>query len=356
MKFPFFSCLLLSRFNTAGTPWIPLASTQLAGIAEFNRECAEGKYSFEEVPCLCVSTHSYCVALSERYGIASPTVVCLHCGLPRTSPRLTDRSLGKFYTESYPKIYQYAAGQTEFFPEKRVEQRFQEQKYRGEQLCRMIRSQLPTDRKPVVFDVGCSTGGALLAFRDAGCDTYGCDLGSSMFARGRAEGLTLIDGDESVLQKHGPADFIILSHVLEHLPHPKQTLGNLRNLLNENGMLYIEVPGSLQFHLRPLGMMQFLQNAHLWNFTLGTLRDLAQSQGLAMIRGDQGIHAFFKKGESGSGTLPSRPVRAYLMLGYIFLTEILYRTGLLGVYIFVRKTVRRGIRNTVKDMIRSVRG
>jgi SAM-dependent methyltransferase len=274
----------------------------------------------------------------------------------RTSPRLTEESLGKFYTEHYPRIYKFSADEQHFSSKQRAEERFLEQKLRGVRLLRDIGHCFPTDRNPVVFAVGCNTGASLIAFRDAGVQCFGCDLCASGFERGRREGLTLIEGDESALSAYRPADLIILSHVLEHLPHPHQTIRNLKSLLRDDGILYIELPGIMQFHQHPLGMMRFLQNAHLYHFTLGTLTELMRSEGFDLVQGNQGIAAYYRNTSRGTRPMRRRLCKPHLIFLYIFFVEILYQARLLPPFTFVAHTAHKGVRHLFKDLWHFVSG
>lgn len=350
MQYPLLSRLFLSRYRTPGTPSIGMAESQLAGIKEYNKKCQSGEYSFERVPCLCGSTKSYCVGLACRYGLSTESHLCLQCGMLRTDPRPTEESLNKFYRELYGTIYEFAADQEVFDSEIRKEQRYNEQKKRGEWLYQEIKDQLPLDRTPKVFDIGCNSGAALLAFKEAGCECFGCDLGASGFERGRKEGLTLVEGDETVMKQFGTADFVFLSHVMEHLPHPDVTFKNIRGLLGDGGHLYIEVPGMLRFHTRKNGMMQFLQNAHLYHFSLGTLTDLARQFGFVRYKGSQLVSGFFTRDSREALPVCRHYLRPYLYLFYIFFVEILYRTRLLPAFMATYFFMCRGIRHMVWDI------
>lgn len=350
MKYPLLSRLFLSRYRTPGTPSIGMAPSQLKGIDEYNQKCESGEYNFERVPCLCGSKRSYCVGLACRYGLSTESHLCLKCGMLRTDPRLTEESLTKFYQELYGTIYEFAADQEVFDSELRKEQRYLEQKKRGEWLYQEIKSQLPQDRAPKVFDIGCNSGAALLAFKEAGCECFGCDLGVSSFERGRKEGLTLVEGDETALKQYGVADFVFLSHVMEHLPHPDVTFRNVRGLLRDGGCLYIEVPGILRFHTQKSGMMHFLQNAHLYHFSLGTLTDLARQSGFVLFKGNQLVSGFFTKDQRTAFRVRRHFLRPYLYLVYIFFVEILYITKLLPVFRAIHVFVRRGVRHMVWDI------
>ena len=342
---------LLPRFQKVGVPGIPLSDVQKVAIRSFN----EGAYEYMGNPCVCGSTKPFKLTASDRYGLSVDTHLCFNCGVIRTSPCLTEESLSRFYKTDYLGIYETT--------DVSIDKRFAEQKVCGEKRLDFMKDYLPAT--PIVFDVGCHTGGVLMAFKNAGARCYGCDLTSSGFQPGQDAGLTLIEGDESSLRQYGPADLIILSHVLEHLPHPRKTLASMYSLLKVSGLLYIELPGVFEFHLRDIGMMRFLQNAHLFHFTRGTLRNTLAGSGFAFVKGDQCIHTLFRRQEPPRtnsyyyipGSTGLKRVRVYppLILAYIILVEQMYRSGLLTWYQKLRKVARRGVRHGIADLYRWIR-
>ena len=49
---------------------------------------------------------------------------------------------------------------------------------------------------------------------------------------------------QSIRMKHGPARAVICRHTLEHVPNPSGFLENMRQLLADEGILFVEVPSS----------------------------------------------------------------------------------------------------------------
>jgi len=86
-----------------------------------------------------------------------------------------------------------------------------------------------------------------------------------------------------------PHDFVVLSHVLEHVVHPAQFLdGIVRDMMKISGFIYIEVP-SLELPCREL-----FQKAHLQAYTGGGLTCAAINSGLNIIScaADEAISGF----------------------------------------------------------------
>ena len=81
-------------------------------------------------------------------------------------------------------------------------------------------------------------------------------------------------------------DVVILHHVLEHLPEPRQTLALIRSKLAPDGRLFIEVPNE-QWKRPIIRLRQTLKRGgddwfpgHINFFTRQTLRTFLVSQGL----------------------------------------------------------------------------
>lgn len=97
--------------------------------------------------------------------------------------------------------------------------------------------------RPRLLDVGCGNGTFLRDMRDAGWDVYGIDPDPGAVAAARATGASV---EEGLLTRDAfPAesfDAVTLSHVVEHLPDPAETLGICRDLLRPGGLVWIATP------------------------------------------------------------------------------------------------------------------
>lgn len=97
------------------------------------------------------------------------------------------------------------------------------------------------DAVPKVLDYGCGFGGLMKMMKAGGVDCIGFETSSRSVAFGRREGLEILNSLGSVSAR-GPFDAIVLSDVLEHLPHPIDVLRVCEGLLRRNGILYVSVP------------------------------------------------------------------------------------------------------------------
>jgi len=194
-------------------------------------------------------------------------------------------SLTLFYEEDYRPLYDGAEVAPATF--------FAEQVNRGRVIYEFARSHGTFQR---VADIGCGAGGALLAFRETGAAVVGCDLNATFLELGREHGFDLRHGSHETLADAAPFDLIVLSHVIEHIPDPHAFLLDIKRLLTPaTGVIYVEVPG-LRDIARYGDPLAYFQNAHLYNFDLGTLRRLFRSAGYDLIAGNEYVRALFVAG------------------------------------------------------------
>lgn len=275
--------LLTRSRETRETPVVPLDSLQIATREQMLRKYADGTYSIVEVPCLCGAEGGRVVVERDRYGLPSPSVLCRDCGVVRASPRLADDSLAAFYDNEYQLLYTGASEAPDTY--------LKGQRIRGTNICRFVTGLLPAGS--CVVDIGCGAGWALLAFREEGHRVAGCDLGATYLESGRAQGLDLRHGDHTTLTDIGPFDLVILSHVFEHLTDPRQLMDDIKPMLAPGGLVYIEVPGLQRISTDFGDPRRYFQNAHLWNFDLGSLTATMGGYGYRQVKGNEFIRSLF---------------------------------------------------------------
>jgi len=97
-----------------------------------------------------------------------------------------------------------------------------------------------------MMEVGCAGGATLKAFADAGYDTLGVELNAKMAEWGRKNlSLNIIAEDitsPDFKKTQGKFGLIYMSDVLEHINEPRALLENLRFLLEQDGVLAMDVP------------------------------------------------------------------------------------------------------------------
>lgn len=73
---------------------------------------------------------------------------------------------------------------------------------------------------------------------------YGVEPGSAYSQNANIPGSFMFPSLEQVVQSEKTFDLITACHVLEHIPDPNVFLQQVNNLLNENGILFLEVPNA----------------------------------------------------------------------------------------------------------------
>ena len=152
-------------------------------------------------------------------------------------------------------------------------------------------------KRLMVFDIGCGAGGVLFAFQQVNWQVAGVDFGEEYLEYGLRQGVEhLFKGTSEELVRFGKkANLIILSHVLEHFFDLRSEIGAMNQLLEPDGIVYIEMPGIKSLDT-PYGgdLLRLLQNAHTYYFNLNTLENVMNSCGFELIYGNEVIESIFK--------------------------------------------------------------
>jgi len=94
-----------------------------------------------------------------------------------------------------------------------------------------------------LLDVGCSLGYALEAARSIGLEASGVDLSAHAVAECRRTGLDVHRGSLHALPfEDASFAVVVLKHVFEHTPHPREALAELRRVMIPGGAAFFAVP------------------------------------------------------------------------------------------------------------------
>ena len=277
--------LISSRYKNDGNNIIPLNIEQLNIKNQIANKICSGTYVLESVPCVCGNNDFETIAEKDRYGLSCITLICRKCGLIVTNPRMNQESYDSFYAQEYRKLYDTRDKETFF----------QIQCSRGIELKRFIEVNSSfSEKHNKVLEIGCGVGGLLQPFLDDGYDVLGIDLNNDYVEFGKSKGIHSINCHSSELAQKGHYDIIILSHVVEHFIDLRNEFSVISRLINENGIIYIELPGIARDIA--YDFLGTLQNAHTCYFSADTL---VQTMGLLgysciFIDCDDWIRGLFK--------------------------------------------------------------
>jgi SAM-dependent methyltransferase len=276
------------------------SSTGVAG-AEWIRTCDLCGSTHHEV--LLAEVRDRLHGLPGRFGL----IRCGACGLVRLSPRPDASSLPAYYPEDDYYAYQAAgpAGVADR-PLARARDALRAGVLRAHGygttdsagLTGLMPSRLPRwlERRAMydcegfpswvpgghALDIGCGNGRFLDRIRRHGWQVVGVDTSTAAAVAARESfGITVHVGalEDSPIAERS-LDFVHMSHVIEHLPQPVDTLRRISQLLRPGGRLYIETPNidSLAFRWSREYWFGLDPPRHLWLFAPATLsRALAES-------------------------------------------------------------------------------
>ena len=172
----------------------------------------------------------------ESFGFPLEYFQCTDCGLIYQSPQASQASDPAFYAETYREIYQSS--------EEPTVKDLWVQEHRALSLIKILHT-LRIDPPGRILDIGASTGTLLEAFKDAFSSTVvGVEPGEAYRRYAQGRGINMYAALDELLADNPPRfDLVSLVHVLEHLPDPVGMLSTIRReLLNESGILLLEVP------------------------------------------------------------------------------------------------------------------
>ena len=104
---------------------------------------------------------------------------------------------------------------------------------------------LPWQRGGNLLEIGCGNGDRLALFRDLGWKVNGIepDTGAAQLASARGLDVRSATLQPGVLSA-GTFDAILMSHVIEHVPDPQETIRECHRLLRPDGMLVMLTPNT----------------------------------------------------------------------------------------------------------------
>lgn len=154
------------------------------------------------------------------------------------------------------------------------------------QLPTWLQDELPLDKTSRILDIGCGFGQMLLRMRDAGyTNLQGIDIGheSVEFCSSLGLNVNLISSiPEFSKQNEAIFDLILMSHVLEHIPHHLiiETLVSIRKMLSPRGHFVVMVPNAQS----ATGVYWMYEDfTHHLLFTAGSLKYVLLAAGFSKI-------------------------------------------------------------------------
>ncbi len=242
--------------------------------------------------CFCGEKNFLQLSRFDRYGLPFGTQICRKCGLISQPLSLTEETLPIFYEKFYWKLingkkkhndYTTDIGLNEF----------------GDFLVPIIKDRFAGNLK--VLEIGCGQGDRLIRLQRLLEDQFHlnvdcCDYSPEAINIASNRGLRAKLGGIEFFKNDGPYDIVILSHVLEHVVNLNLFLDKIKEITNNNALIYIEVPGILDLENKAeydFSYQSYSVLAHIYAFSLATLSNVMYSKGYKLIKGTEFVRAIF---------------------------------------------------------------
>ena len=203
-------------------------------------------------------------------GLPFRVVICTTCQTGQLHPRATPEQIRAFYPPEY-----YGTTGAKFEP---IVEAFV--KIVGARHVRSLTRGIPEGGK--VLDVGCGRGVVLGALADREFEVHGFEI-SQTAAEGADHRTQIRIADDLTEARYltDCFDQVILWHVLEHLPNPRETLEEIHRILKPGGRLSVAVPNFTSLQAGWAGPAWFHLDLprHLYHFTLPSLKQLLRDCG-----------------------------------------------------------------------------
>jgi len=283
------------------------------------------QYTKERVACFCGENAGVLIYDHDRYGLPIKFLLCCGCGTVRVQDQIIETDLEKFYREHYRDLYFNMR-----IPNDELING--EQRPRGRKIIRILSNLSVELKNKKVLEIGAGAAGILDEFRKLGAHTTALEPDNEYANYIREDGQHKIINDflndKTVKKFNGERyDVIILSHVLEHISSPVLFLNLVTKLMDENGVLYIEVPSLHNIGDISNKLLDFFHIGHPWAFNKQSLKWACNEAYLTDIHIDKSIHGVFKKTQHKRSIKLSwyKPILILLIC-----CDILARLNLLG--------------------------
>lgn len=232
---------------------------------------------------------------------------CPDCGLiyPYPMPVFTDDEIQKHFGD--PDTY---------FPGKVTVERIK--KY--DSLLSKVESLVPA--KGRILDVGCGRGEFIRAARRRGWEVIGTEVSESFAKIAReSSGAEVRIGDLSSIEfENSNFDVITLNSVIQYVADPLGTLKRAKELLKDNGILYIEVTNDEALVFKLGDLFESIRNGQRVTTRLSPLAPSYQLYGFnrksfvkALENADLRIYDIETRGITGGGSLRGRGTAVWLL-------------------------------------------
>ena len=256
---------------------------------------------------LCGASEFVVLAHRDRYGYPAQAHACRRCGLVFLNPRMTAEAYGRFYNGIYRPLVSAFHGRLIDAQTIQDEQR----EYAVER-AEFIRPFIAKPGGRTLLDIGGSTGVVAHHFaREFGLDGTLIDPAPLEVEQARRLGLETITG---LVEEHDFGsrrfDVVIICQTVDHLLDVAGTLARVRQLLSDNGLLFIDIVDFRAAYLRNWSVEDAVKIDHPYYLTEPTMAAYLRSSGFEVLRSDYAadhLHVSYvcRPAAAGQDAMPS---------------------------------------------------
>jgi 2-polyprenyl-3-methyl-5-hydroxy-6-metoxy-1,4-benzoquinol methylase len=217
----------------------------------------------------------------DKFGQPIALAVCGRCGTRQLNPRASEAEQRRFYRGGYYRVYKR--------DEKAKLPRWAAKKRTiASGILDAVEAHEPLAGQRLL-DVGCGHGFLLADAAARGAKVFGVEPDESSSSALRGSGVSVFAGslDYFVAANLEIFDVITLAHVLEHVSRPVAVLRSLRDLLQRQGLLCVEVPNARRPARRKRPAL-VPHAAHLYYFSETALRAAFEHAGFEVLAASYG--------------------------------------------------------------------
>ena len=238
---------------------------------------------FESHPCdLCGANEP-----RERYTKRGFSIMqCQRCGMVYTNPRLTSQKIGELYDANYFQGHGFDTS-VDYVAEVTEHGKGGDNYTLNDWDLDTIASMLP--KRPGaqrLLEIGCGTGVFLDKARQHGFDCEGLELSTYAAEFVRSMGIPVqTKSIEDANFAENTWDAIVMREVIEHLPHPLESLKTVRTWLKPGGVLFMATGNydCPERKLRGADWFYFMPEGHLYYFSTRTMREYLKRAGFSGV-------------------------------------------------------------------------
>ena len=232
---------------------------------------------------LCAAREFVILSHRDRYGYPAQAHACRHCGLVFLNPRMTADAYGRFYDGIYRPLVSAFHGR---LIDARTIQA--EQHDYAEERAEFIRPFITNSARQTMLDIGGSTGVVAAHFaKEFGLQATLIDPAPLEVEQAQRLGLETITG---LVEQHDFAtrrfDVVIICQTVDHLLDVAGTLTRVRQLLSDNGLLFIDIVDFRAALLRNWSVEAAIKIDHPYYLTERTMTAYLRSSGFEVLRSD----------------------------------------------------------------------